>query len=201
MFSIRKSSKGSKWFSSDSSFNELYPLEMKMLARRHWTPMDVSRAAAGFLVTGENVSILDIGSGVGKFCLNAAYFKPEAHYYGVEQRKNLVECAEGVRSTLGFTNVTFIHGNFTQLSFIDFDHFYFYNAFFENMVDTERIDDSIDYSAELYHYYTRYLCRQLEQCRTGTRLATFHSMEEEIPHDFYNTGSAVGDLLKFWVKI
>jgi len=32
---------------------------------------------------------LDIGSGVGKFCLAGAYYKPSASFFGVEQRKDL----------------------------------------------------------------------------------------------------------------
>ena len=62
-----------------------------MLDQRHWTPLCVSRKAADFLAAESNVSILDIGSGVGKFCLGAAYYKPDAYYFGVEQRKNLTQ--------------------------------------------------------------------------------------------------------------
>lgn len=198
---MKKLIQKNKWFDSDSSFNNLYPVEMQMLSRRHWTPMNVARVASNFLVVEDNVKVLDIGSGVGKFCLNAAYFRPDAYFYGIEQRKNLVEYSEIARTELGFTNVAFIHGNFTQLSFNDFDHFYFYNAFFENLIETDKIDGSIDYSVELYHYYTGYLCYQLDRCRTGTRLVTFHSMEDEVPKSFYNTGSAFENLVKFWVKI
>ena len=52
------------------------------------------RKAANFLAAENNVRILDIGSGVGKFCLAASYYKPNAFYYGVEQRKSLVSHAE-----------------------------------------------------------------------------------------------------------
>lgn len=190
-----------KWFSSDEQFNQLYPLSIQVLARRHWTPLGVARKVANFLAAENNVRILDIGSGIGKFCLGAAYYKPKAFYYGVEQRKSLINHAETAREALHTDNVSFIHGNFTQQEFKNFDHFYFYNAFYENLAGTDKIDDSIDYSGELYNYYNRYLFKQLEQKPGGTRLATFHSLEDEIPQSYHEVGSEFNNLLKFWIKI
>lgn len=190
-----------KWFSSDEQFNELYPLPIQELAQRHWTPLSVARKAAGFLSAEKNVRILDIGSGIGKFCLAAAYYKPNAFYSGVEQRKNLISHAESARDILRFENISFIHGNFTQLDFRNYDHFYFYNSFYENLAGTDKIDESIDYSRELYNYYNRYLYKQLEQKPAGTRLATFHSLEDEIPPGYYIVGTEMNKLLKFWIKV
>lgn len=201
MLFIPKRTAEEKWFASDARFNGLYPPHVQSLARRHWTPVSVARAAACFLAAESNARILDIGSGVGKFCLAAAYYRPDALYYGVEQRESLIVHAEQAKMTLGFQNVHFIHGNFTQLSLKNFDHFYFYNAFYENLAATDKIDDSIHYSGELYYYYNRYLFRQLKESCKGTRLATFHSLEDEIPKDFCEVGTAFGGLLKFWIKV
>ena len=189
------------WFSSDVEFNQLYPSNIQALARRHWTTLSVARKAANFLANKNNVRILDIGSGVGKFCLSAAYYEPKVFFYGVEQRRNLISYAETSKEILRLENVSFIHGNFTQLDFKDYDHFYFYNAFYENLTGTNKIDDSIDYSAELFNYYNRYLFKQLEQKPAGTRLATFHSLEDEVPPGYHVVGSEMDNLLKFWIKI
>lgn len=189
-----------EWFNSDYQFHQLYPMEMRRLARRHWTPLSVAGKAAGFLAAERGCRILDIGCGVGKFCLSAAYYKPNAFYYGIEQRKYLVDYAEKALDQLGFENVSFFHGNFTQLDLRNYDHFYFYNSFYENLVGTEKIDDTIAYSGELYHYYNRYLYRQLEHTPAGTRLATFHSLEGEIPPGFHVVGTDMDNLLKFWIK-
>ena len=78
MQSIKNSAYEEKYFSSDKQFNELYPPAIQSLARRHWTPLDVARKAANYLAAEDNVKILDIGSGVGKFCLSAAHFKHKA---------------------------------------------------------------------------------------------------------------------------
>ena len=189
------------WFSSDQHFNQLYPLSIQSLSRKHWTPLSVSRKAAGFLAAEKNVRVLDIGSGVGKFCLCAAHHRPKAFYFGVEQRKSLIQYAETARETLGQENVSFIHGNFTQLDFTNYDHFYFYNSFYENLIGTDKIDESIDYSGELYNYYHRYLYIKLDQKPPGTRLATFHDIDAEMPPEYHIVGSEMDDLLKFWIKI
>ncbi len=97
--------------------------------------------------------------------------------------------------------MSFIEGNFTQLEFKNYDHFYFYNAFYENIQGTDKIDNSIDYSIELYDYYNRYLYKQLELKPAGTRVATFHSLEYEIPPDYHVVGAAFDELLKFWIKV
>lgn len=188
------------WFESDARFNELYPAHIQTLARRHWTPVSVAGMAGHYLAAEGNVKVLDIGSGVGKFCLAASYFTPHASYYGIEQRKNLVDLAESAKTELNAQQVTFRVGNFTQINFREFDHFYFYNSFYENLAETDKIDESIVYSGELYNYYTRYMFKQLSDCRTGTKLATYHSIEDEIPKAFIETGNAFGGLLKFWMK-
>lgn len=188
------------WFNSDNVFNQLYPHTVQPLAARHWTPLKVAQKAASFLDTG-NVKILDIGSGAGKFCLAAAYFHPKPFYYGVEQRKPLVYNAETARQVLQLKNVSFLHANFTQLNFRAYDHFYFYNSFYENIAEASQMDDSIDYSAELYGYYSRYLYRQLEQAPAGTRLATYHTLPEEIPASFCLVESFFDNRLDCWIKI
>ena len=189
------------WFSSDAQFNQIYPPSIRLLARKHWTPLMVARKAANFLAAENNVRILDIGSGVGKFCLAAAHYKPNAFYYGIEQRKSLVTYAENAKDTLDINNVSFINGNFTQIDFKKYDNFYFYNSFYENLKGTEKIDNSIDYSGELFNYYNRYLYKLLEQKPAGTRLASFHSLEDEMPPGYHVVGVEMDNLLKFWIKI
>jgi len=190
-----------KWISSDERFNQLYPFHIQTLADRHWTPFMVARKAAAFLAAEKKVKILDIGSGAGKFCLAAACSKPLAFYYGVEQRKGLVIEAEIVKRKLQLENVFFIHGNFTQLDFKKYDHFYFFNSFYENLTGTKKIDDSIEYSQELYNYYNRYLFNQLQRMPAGTKLVTYHSLQDEVPECYQLVAAEIDNLLKYWIKI
>ncbi len=200
-FSLHKQSLPDRYFSSDDLFNGIYPSSVKVLARKHWTPLGVAKKAARFLAADAGCRILDVGSGVGKFCLTGAFFNPGAFYYGVEQRRNLVDLSSTIATDLHIENVYFSHGNFTQVDFKGFDHFYFYNSFYENLTGTDKIDDTIEYSSELYYYYTRYLFRQLDRRPAGTRLATFHSSGDEIPSEYNEVASDFDNQLKFWIKI
>ena len=197
---IQKIVNTQEFFSSDIQFDLLYPPSIQQLSKKHWTPLKAALRAADYLAAEPKVKILDIGSGVGKFCLSAAFGHPDAFYYGIEQRKNLISYAEAAKEKLGFRNVTFIPGNFTQVNFQQYDHFYFYNSFYENISGIHKIDSSIDYSYELYKYYNRYLNKQLEKMRPGTKLVTFHSMREEVPKGYEVVGTEMNELLKFWIK-
>ncbi len=198
---LKSDEKADSLFFSDAEFNQLYPLHIQKLAQKHWTPLYVAKKAAHYLATNNGAKILDVGSGVGKFCLAAAHYRPNISFYGIEQRQSLIFQANKVKDILQLKNVEFIQGNFTQLNFQEYDHFYFYNSFYENLVGTDKIDHSISYSAELYHYYTRYLYKQLEKMPEGTRLVTFHSLGEEIPSSYLTVGTELDNQLKFWVKI
>jgi SAM-dependent methyltransferase len=188
------------WFRSDETFNSIYPLPMQRLALRHWTPLRVTKAIVDFLTPVNDVSVLDIGSGVGKFCLAAAYYKPSAFFAGIEQRANLVEVAESVQTRLQLSNVSFHQGDFTNVDFSEYDHFYFFNSFYENLLDENQIDDTIEFSGELYNYYTRCLHKKLSDMPPGTRIVTYHSLEDEMPFSYRTVYSKFNNRLKFWVK-
>lgn len=189
------------WFSSENQFHLLYPPSLHTLARNHWTPLLVARKAADFLAAEKGSRILDIGSGIGKFCLAAAYYKPDCFFVGVEQREDLVQYAEAAKQATGLKNVSFIHGNITGVDFGLYDHFYFYNSFYENLTVAEKIDDRVSYSIELYNQYSRVLYKQLEQRPPGTRIATYHGMTDILPPGYLEGGNDVNGLLKFWVKV
>ena len=190
-----------KWFVSDPQFHRLYPESLHTQANMHWTPLSVACKAAEFLAVDNGTKILDIGSGAGKFCLAAAYHQPNSFFYGIEQRAELVNAAHAAEEQLRLNNVSFVHGNLTEIDLNKYDHFYFFNAFYENLDDGFKIDDTVHYSLELYRNYNSYLYKQLEKKPSGTRLATFHSLEEEISEGYHEVGSSADNLLKFWIKV
>jgi hypothetical protein len=190
-----------KWFSSDAKLHQLYPKSIRTLARMHWSPLYVIQKVITYLASNDKVKVLDIGSGVGTFCLAGAFYKSSVDFFGVEQRKSLVDHAESVRKKLGFQNVQFIHRNFTQINLNEFDHFYFYNSFFENLDGTDKIDNEIAYSNDLYNYYSIYLYNQLERMPQGTKVATYCSWGDEIPPGYRLAETHFNNLLKFWIKM
>lgn len=189
------------WFASDLIFNSLYPKPIQEVAEKHWTPVNVAKKAAAFLAISPEVKVLDIGSGSGKFCLIAANEHPLTSFYGVEQRENLVDLSAGLARELRLENVFFICDNICNIDFEKYDHFYFYNSFYENVPGTQKIDSTIKYSEELYNYYNRYLYRQLKKKPEGTRLVTYHSFGSEIPAGYEVVNTDYNEFLKFWIKL
>ena len=48
--------------------------------------------------------------------------------------------------------------------------------------------------------YNRFLYKKLDEMPPGTRLATFHCLEDKIPIKFSSSRKYAGCLLKFWLK-
>ena len=183
----------------DNEFNELYPIRIKKLAPRHWTPVKIARKAADFLVDKPDKKVLDIGSGAGKFCLVGAALT-NGIFYGVEQRKSLIKLSRKIAKKYKIDNAEFIHSNIMEISFLDYDAFYFFNSFQENIDLTARIDKSIAPSKELYHLYTGYLKDQLDKTPIGTKLVTYWSNCSEVPKSFSLEAISHSGVLIFWRK-
>ncbi|WP_343692190.1 class I SAM-dependent methyltransferase [Chitinophaga sp.] len=187
-------------FTSDDAFDLIYPRGMQQLSKRHWTPLQIATASAAFLAHKPGTRILDIGSGVGKFCLIGAHFHPNSYFYGIEQREDLYLHARTAKEVLKVENADFILGNFTRFNADQYDSFYFYNSFFEHLTPEDGIDQQIDFSTNLYDYYTRYMQDIMDQRGSGTRLVTYYSMGDEVPDSYQLVDASDDMLLKMWIK-
>lgn len=188
------------YLKTDKHFNQLYPIAVQVMSERHWTPLHIAMQAASFLGERAGSKILDIGSGVGKFCLAAAVHHPQANFFGIEQRAQLVNYALIAKQILNVKNASFTHGNFTQLDLHNYDHFYFFNSFYENLDDDVRIDNAISYSEGLYEYYSLHLYNKLRRMPSGTRIATYHTFWHEIPREYKIVESLENGELNFWIR-
>lgn len=197
---IKRSQDIDHFFASEHNFCQLYPESIRALNDIHWAPLKIIHESVQFLASGEGVRILDIGSGVGKFCLAGAYYQPTALFFGVEQRQYLIDHAQLANENLGELPVTFLCRNFTQLNLEEFDGFFFYNSFFENLPGADKIDECIEHSKELYEYYSHYLNKKLSVMPEGTRVVTYCSWDDEIPPGYRLVKLQKEGLLKFWVK-
>jgi len=196
---LRRINANERLFSDDAAFDWIYPLDIGAKSKKHWTPLNIARKAAEFLAEPD-ATVLDVGSGAGKFCLTGAFEYPETIFFGVEQRHELVLCSEQAKNYIGLTNVHFLYANMTQVRFSEFDNFYFYNSFYENIDGEDAIDNNIETSYSLYSYYTRYLHTELQKTRPGTKLVTFHSSGVEVPQSFRLADMSDDMLLQMWIK-
>ncbi|MCX6295605.1 MAG: methyltransferase domain-containing protein [Bacteroidetes bacterium] len=183
----------------DDAFNTVYPEKIRTLAKRHWTPVEIAKRAAAFLVDKPGTKVLDIGSGVGKFCLVGASCT-KGNFTGIEHRKALVDLSNKISRNHRIQNTNFINANIISIKFKEYEAFYFYNSFHENVDMTAKIDDNIQTSFELYNLYHTHVYNQLSLAPIGTRLATYWSTKREVPSSYHLKFSYKDGLLLFWEK-
>lgn len=158
---------------SDKAFDELlYPKYMQDISDIHWTPIVVAKKASELLTAGGANRILDIGAGIGKFCIVGA-LHTDAYFYGIELRKDLHEIAKRSAQILHLNQIRFSHLNITEIDFSHFDAYYFFNPFLENLHPTNRIDNHLPLAASLFEEYTHYTKAQFASLPAGTKVVTY----------------------------
>jgi Methyltransferase domain len=185
---------------SDSAFDTIFSNELKEVAEIHFSPIVVAKKAAQYLVQKKGDRILDIGSGAGKFCMIGSVFT-DGFFSGVEQREHLHDLAIRLSETLDLTNLNFLNANILDISFQDFDGFYCFNPFYENINPTGKMDDFIELKRGLYDEYSLYVKTQLDSKPIGTKLVTYFSYLTEIPDSYRLQFSDFEGKLKMWEKI
>lgn len=184
---------------SDLNFDKIYPLSYQEHSARHFTPVKIAIKVANLLVDKPTDKILDIGSGVGKFCCIGSSIK-QAHFYGVEKRNTLINLSNKIKRTYKLKNAHFIHDDFTNLDFSKFNGIYFFNSFHENFDETCVLDHTSKVSLKKYQKYHNDLVLKLNECHSGTRLVTFHTFKNKIPTSYRFIDMNETGLLKFYIK-
>ena len=151
------------------------------------------------MVKSPNTKVLDIGSGVGKFCVLGSLYS-NGQFTGVEKRKELIDEANAVKEFVQAENATFIHGNINQVDFTAYEAFYYYNPFYEHVVDFGRIDKLIDFSKEKFEAYEQYVFKELDACPKGTRVVTYCSSDFFLPKEYFLKEMKHNGRLLFWEK-
>ncbi len=185
---------------SDESFNLLYPDSLQDIADTHFTPIEVSKIASAYLSENAQTKILDIGSGAGKFCIIGSTHT-NGRYTGIEQRASLHQIASDMLSDRAIPNLNFIHGNVTDHRFTDYDAFYCFNPFYENICPPGKMNDEVEINTDFYDLYSVYVKDQLDSMPIGTRLVTYFSYLHEVPDTYQLMDSQFDDKLKMWKKM
>lgn len=186
---------------TDAQFDRYLPDELKDKSKQHFTPKSVIKKACDFLCSEDHVTIADIGSGVGKFCLLGALEFPHGNFYGIEVRADLFELACNIKKELQLPNVEFILGDIKDIPLHRFQHFYLFNPFHENIESEHAIDNALDLNEKKYLAYSGYIYRQLKRMPAGTRIASFHMPEASFPETYMVVDAHFDHHLLFLEKI
>ena len=183
----------------DEKFDLIYAPEIRNLSALFWTPVRIAAEAARLLVVAPGTRVLDIGCGAGKFCLVAARLT-EGRFTGVEQRPGLVAAARQAAAELGVPEVDFREANVMDVSIADFDAFYIFNPFEENLFRGHKIDSAVPLSIDLFKRYTGHVAAELAARPIGTRVVTYMGYADEIPSCYSCESTLFDDDLKLWIK-
>ena len=188
---------------SDLAFDSIYDKAIRDLSLQHWTPVRVAARAAWLLTQHGATRILDVGSGVGKFCLVGAQIT-DASFVGVERRGHLVDIARGAAAQLEISSrATFVHSNIDTFSFEGFDGIYLYNPFYEQIGEyLDPIGPDLERSAATFRHYVRTTVEKLRGLTSPVVVVTFHGFGGIMPPEFKFLGdeAAGNDHLEVWSK-
>jgi SAM-dependent methyltransferase len=166
----------------DQDFDAIYPFAYREVSAEYWTPVDTARRAAELLVGEGARRILDVGAGVGKFCLVGAASTTQACFVGIEQRVRLVQAARDAQHRLRAERVEILHGRLDEIDTAAFDAFYFFNPFGENIFRyTSPLGTDVPLSRERYEADVRQAAAVLTAAGSGTRVVTYNGYGGRMP--------------------
>lgn len=170
---------------ADAAFDRLLPAELRAVSRDYWTPMAVIRRVAGWLRAERVDSLVDIGSGAGKFCVATALLT-SCRVIGLEQRASLVAVARSLATLFEVDDrVRFIDGAFGEVPTPAAAAYYLFNPFGEYEFSTARdLDDGITFSDHAYARDVDALTRVLARAPVGTVVVTLNGYGADPPASY-----------------
>jgi hypothetical protein len=188
---------------TDEDFDVWLPECAQWSSRRYWTQVGVAARVAQWLRARGAGSVLDIGSGVGKFCTVGA-LSSGLSFTGIEQREYLVDAACSLAARFGASGrARFVHGDLDSVDCTLFDALYFYNPFGENVAPiASRLDDSVELSRARFEADIARANAVLRRMPVGTHLVTYNGYGGRVPESFdlVHAKPANVRLLRLWRK-
>jgi predicted RNA methylase len=186
----------------DADYDELLPNHLQRVSCGFFSPVAVARRAATLLSASGATRVLDIGAGVGKFCVVGACSTP-ASFVGVEQRRSLVDAARHMIDALGVDRVEMRHGTLDVVAGEAFDGFYLFNPFAENFLADDRcIDESVELSRTRFVRDVSEARELLRAAPRGATAVTYYGLGAPMPSEYRLTHAEFigGGELCVWVQ-
>lgn len=177
----RESESESVW-EEDAGFDRIYPSWIQRHSRIYWTPVRVARRAAELLALPPGARVLDVGCGVGKFCLVAQQHSP-ASFFGVECVDRLADIARRAAARLPADRATFLCGDAFDVDWRRFDVLYFFNPFGGEPEEVSPLLSDDDRNSVFRHAVER-TYERLAGLLPGARVVLYHGYGGDIPEGF-----------------
>jgi SAM-dependent methyltransferase len=189
---------------TDRAFDRFLPDDLQAISSQYWTPLCVVRRAARWLDDLGVRTVIDVGSGAGKFCVAAA-LAGRCRFVGIEQRPRLVAAARALAELFEVHDrVRFVEGALGETEVPSADAYYLFNPFGENTFGAdERIDGEVELSYERYQNDVALAEALLERAPVGTCLLTYNGFGGVVPPDYQKVrlDRELPNVLRMWRKV
>lgn len=148
-------------------------------------------------------TVVDLGSGAGKFCVAAA-LASRCSYVGIEQRRRRVDAAVALAELFGVAErVRFVHGALGRGIIPVADAYYLYNPFGENLFGPEEaLGNDVELSRERYHSDIALMEAFFDQATEGTLVVKYNGFGGRMPRSYQQivVDREMPDVLRLWRK-
>jgi len=193
-----------KRFVSDGTFDRFMGDECRPVSAEYWTPLAAARRTAEWLDQLQIHTVLDIGSGAGKFCVVAA-LACRARFTGIEQRTRLVAAARDLAQLFEVHDrVTFVRGTFGDSAPMVADAYYLFNPFEENLFEPDdRLDGDVELGKARFARDIAATEQLLSDARVGTYLITYNGFGGRVPTCYreLRVDRNLPNVLRLWRKM
>ena len=187
----------------DRAFDRFFPDELRLVSSQYWTPLAVAMRAAEWLEEARVRTVVDIGSGAGKFCVAAA-LASGCHFTGIEQRPRLVAAARDLARVFDVEDrVAFHVGALGETRIPEAEAYYLYNPFGENLFGPQ---DHLDEDVELtFDRYARDIAATRElllRAPAGTHVLVYNGFGGQVPLGYHeiHADHELPNPLSMWTK-
>jgi hypothetical protein len=187
----------------DFAFDRFLPHRLRAASHFFWTPLSVAVRGAQWLEECGVRSVVDIGSGPGKFCVAGA-LASRCRFIGLEHRPECVMAARELARRFGVSDrVCFLEGTLGVRHVPKAQAYYFYNPFAENLFGpSERLDDEVPLCIDRFTRDVALAVDLLRAADVGTYVLTYNGLGGPLP-DGYVQVRVTFDLpsvLRLWCK-
>jgi len=187
----------------DGAFDRFLPDELRVVSGQYWTPLVVATRAAEWFADLKVRTVVDIGSGAGKFCVAAA-LAGRCRFTGLEQRRRLVASARTLARRFEVDDrVSFVEGALGNTATPVADAYYLYNPFGEYLIgSTDPFDSGLERSDERYARDVAAVQDLLQRAHFGTCVLTYNGFGGRVPSSYQQicVDTELPNELRLWRK-
>jgi len=188
---------------ADRAFDRFLPDELRVVSGQYWTPLRVAKRAAEWLDDLRMRSVVDIGSGAGKFCIAAALVG-DCRFTGLEQRSSLVASARALARAFDVADrVRFVEGKLGEVATPVADAYYLYNPFGEYFFGSSQyVDTGVAFSDERCAHDVAAVEELLRRAPAGTCVLTYNGFGGRVPASYeqIRVDRTLPNALRLWRK-